>query len=196
MARITFSSSKDWFRKQAEKEAKKDTLKRADRFGQVIGIAGTLIVIVFFGYHLAKPTGFFTPSFGAFEIALFFGINIIGIVPQVIRLVKGKKAPARPFDIFNSALFLVALIYFLATFPFDFSHLAVPLPASLEFLLSWVSNEIAKALMVLGIIGLLVALLIQTVQYQYLKMVPKVASDESAEKAPTPAPEEPPKEAL
>lgn len=192
MAEIIINSPTDWFEKQAKKEAMRDALKRLDRFGQIIGIAGVLICIVFFGLHLSMSTGFFTTAFGALDTALFFGISIFGIVPQVIRLIKGRKTPARPFDIFNSALILVALIYFLATFPFDFSHLADPLPASLEFLLNWISNGLASAVMVLGIIGMLIALPYQTLLYNSIRELPPEVKEQPPDDAQPAKPEEAP----
>jgi cytochrome bd-type quinol oxidase subunit 2 len=192
MAEDVSKGAMDWFRKQAEKEIKKDLLKRPDRVGQAIGLVGCLIVIIFFGYHLSKPTGFFTSAFGTFGAVLFFGINIIGIIPQAVRLVKGRKNPARPFDILNSALFLVALIYFVATFPFDFSHFADPLPTSLEFLINWISNGLASALMVIGILGLLFALPYQILLFKAIRELPPEVKEQPpvetqssvAEKAP------------
>jgi len=167
-----------WFEKQAEKEAKNDTLKKFDRLGQILGIVGVVICIIFFGYHLTKPTGFFTPAFGTFDAALFFGINLFGIIPQIIRLVMNRKIPARPFDIINSMLLFVAMIYFVAKFPFDFSHFADPLPMSLESLLSWVSNGLVSALMVLGIIGMLFALPYQTLLYMTIRELPPEAKEQ------------------
>lgn len=182
----------DWFKRQAEKEIKKDLLKTSDRIGQVIGLVGCLIVIIFFGYHLSKPTGFFTSAFGTLGAVLFFGINVIGIFPQIVRLVKGRKTPARPFDILNSALFLVAFIYFVATFPFDFSHFADPLPASLEFLINWISNGLASALMVLGIIGLLFALPYQILLYKAIRELPPEAKEQPPVDAQSAVPEKAP----
>jgi succinate dehydrogenase/fumarate reductase cytochrome b subunit len=190
MAEAIFSRAMGWFEKQAEKEAKNDTLKKSDRFGQIIGIIGVVICIIFFGYHLTKPTGFFTPAFGTFDAALFFGINIFGIFPQFIRLVMNQKTPSRPFDIINSVLLFVALIYFVATFPFDFSHFADPLPMSLEFLLNWVSNGLASALMVLGILGMLFALPYQTLLYLAIRKLPLETKSQSPDSAQTPKPEE------
>ena len=117
MVELTFPNIDNWFGKQARKEIRKDVLKRADRFGQVIGIIGVLIVIIFFYFHLTSSSGFFKSTFDTFDAALFFGINAIGIVPQFIRLVKGRKNPARFFDIINTALLLVAMVYFLSKFP-------------------------------------------------------------------------------
>jgi hypothetical protein len=178
MVEAIFSRAMSWFEKQAEKEAKNDTLKKFDRLGQILGIVGVVICIIFFGYHLTKPTGFFTPAFGTFDAALFFGINLFGIIPQIIRLVMNRKIPARPFDIINSMLLFVAMIYFVAKFPFDFSHFADPLPMSLESLLSWVSNGLVSALMVLGIIGMLFALPYQTLLYMTIRELPPEAKEQ------------------
>jgi len=178
MVGAIFSRAMSWFEKQAEKEAKNDTLKKFDRLGQILGIVGVVICIIFFGYHLTKPTGFFTPAFGTFDAALFFGINLFGIIPQIIRLVMNRKIPARPFDIINSMLLFVAMIYFVAKFPFDFSHFADPLPMSLESLLSWVSNGLVSALMVLGIIGMLFALPYQTLLYMTIRELPPEAKEQ------------------
>ena len=178
MVEAIFSRAMSWFEKQAEKEAKNDTLKKFDRLGQILGIVGVVICIIFFGYHLTKPTGFFTPAFGTFDAALFFGINLFGIIPQIILLVMNRKIPARPFDIINSMLLFVAMIYFVAKFPFDFSHFADPLPMSLESLLSWVSNGLVSALMVLGIIGMLFALPYQTLLYMTIRELPPEAKEQ------------------
>ncbi len=178
MAETVVLNPMDWFRKQAEKENKKNILKKSDRIGQIIGIVGVFVVLIFFGYHLSKPTGFFTSTFGILGAILFFGVNVVGIFPQAVRLLTGRKNPARPFDILNSALFLVVLIYFVATFPFDFSHFAEPLPVSLEFLINWVSNSLASLLMVLGIIGLLIALPYQILLFKAIRELPPELKEE------------------
>lgn len=194
MVEAVFSRAMSWFEKQAEKEVKKDVLKKSDRLGQLIGIVGVFIVIIFFGYHLAKATGFFTTAFGAFDAVLFFGINIFGIFPQGIRLVTNRKMPSRPFDIINSTLLFIALIYFVSKFPFDFTHLADPLPASLESLLSWISNGLASALMVLGIIGMLFALPYQTFLYMAIRKLSEKTEDQTPEAVKVPEPEKSPEE--
>lgn len=190
MVETLISRAKGWFEKQAEKEAKKDILNKSGRFGQIVGIVGIVIVIAFFAYHLTKSTGFFTPAFGDFDAVLFLGINIFGIFPQAIRLVINRKTPARPFDIINSTLLFVAMIYFIAKFPFDFSHFADPLPSSLEFLISWVSNGLASALMMLGIIGMLFALPYQTLLYMAIRKLPPETKIQSPDSAQVPPPEE------
>jgi hypothetical protein len=190
MAEALISRAMGWFKKQAEKETKKDNLKNSDRFGQMIGIIGIVIVIVFFTYHLTKSTGFFTSAFVDFDAALFFGINIFGIFPQFIRLVMNRKTPSRPFDIINSVLLFVALIYFVAKFPFDFSHFADPLPASLEFLFNWVSNGLASALMVSGILGMLFALPYQTLLYLAIRKLPSETKNQSPDGVQASKPEE------
>lgn len=186
MAEDVAKSQNNWFDALIEKSAKSDVLKKSDRFGQVAGIIGVVIVSIFFAYHLALPTGFFTSSFGAIGAFFFFVPAIYGMVPQFIRLYTGRKSLARQFDIFGMTLVLIAVIYFLATFPFDFSHLADPLPRSIEWILSWISDDLVKALMVLGVIGMLVAIPIQTIIWKYAKNIPAEPTQKAEEPPPAP----------
>jgi hypothetical protein len=50
-------------------------------------------------------------------------------------------------------LFVLSSAYFLCAFPFDMAFFAVPLPESLQFLIDWVSEDIAKVVLMIGIIG-------------------------------------------
>jgi hypothetical protein len=51
------------------------------------------------------------------------------------------------------AFMVVGSIYFLVTFPFDFSYFAEPLPKALEPLLDWFPATLAKWLMGIGIVA-------------------------------------------
>lgn len=59
---------------------------------------------------------------------------------------------ARLFDVFGTILGAVAIAWLFVIFPFDFAYFADVLPSFLRFLLQWISNDIARVLMVLGII--------------------------------------------
>jgi len=183
---------KDWIEALTDKSAKNDKLKRSDRYGQIIGIACVVLMSIFFAYHLTRPTGFFTGDFGALGATLFFGAVVFGILPQAIRFITGRKNPARLFDIVGSVITLIAMIYFLSTFPFDFSHFADPLPASLEGILNWVSNDLAKGLLTLGIIGMLIATPIQVLILIRVREIGSMPDQKVVENPP--APEEAPKE--
>jgi hypothetical protein len=142
-----------WFVSQAEKEMKRDRIPNSERFGQVVAIAGTVIVLAFFVIHQTRPTGFFTNEFGTGDSALLYVMILVGLVPALIRLLLGTRNAARPADALSLALFFVGGLYFLLTWPFDFAYFADPLPHSLEFLIDWISADLAKVLMGIGVVA-------------------------------------------
>ena len=170
MADVALSSLKAWFQREAAKEAKKDVLKRSDRWGGLIGMIGIVIVLIFFASHLASRTGFFTVDFGAASAILFFGASAWGLIASGIRFVTGKKSPAKPFDIIGSVIVFISLLYFLASFQFNFSHIADVLPDFLKWALQWITDDFAKGLMVLATVVLLFVIPYQVVSYRYLRI--------------------------
>jgi len=169
MTDAALSTLTNWFQQQAEREAKKEVLSRPDRWGNVIGIIAIMVVLVFFMVHTTSHTGFFTAGFGVGAAALFFGANAWGMISPAVKSVKGKKSPAKPFEIIGSILMLIALLYFLSSFTFDFSHLSDPLPDFLRWIVQWVSNDIARALMVLATIAMVFVIPFQIISYRYLR---------------------------
>lgn len=146
--------SVDWYLKQIDKEARKDVLAKSDLFGQVVGMICIFVFLAFFVIHQTRPTGFFTSDFGNVEAALFYGAGAYGLIPAAVRLITGRKNPARLFDGIGSGFMLVSVTYLLAVFPFDFSYVAEALPGFLEFALDWVSNDLAKIVMVLAAVAM------------------------------------------
>ncbi len=142
-----------WFEGQVEKEAKKDVLSFPDRMGQIAALACSVIAIAFVAIHDTRPTGFFTDEFGMLAAALLYGMLVVGMIPVLVRLVTGRKNLARLVEAGTTVVFFVALLYLLVVFPFDFSHFAEPLPRSLEFLLEWIPEVLAKVAMAIGIIA-------------------------------------------
>lgn len=169
MADAPLVAVKRWFQKQAEKEAKRDILKRPDRYGNLVGIVCIIIVLIFFAVHLNSQTGFFTSDFGAVSAFLFFGSTAWGIIPSAIRFVTGRKNPSKLPDIVGSLLVLIAILYFLASFQFDLSHLADPLPGFLKWAVQWITADFVKAVMVLGTIVLIFVIPYQMISNWYLK---------------------------
>jgi len=141
----------NWYQKHIEREAKKDVLPKGERIGVIVGIVFIIICIVFFATHLTSDSGFFTSDFGALGAALFFGAAIYGIFPQILKFMFGTKNRVRPFEFIGNVLTLIAGIYFISTWPFDFTHLADILPGGLQPVLSWISNELVQILLIIGI---------------------------------------------
>ena len=53
----------------------------------------------------------------------------------------------------------------MVVFPFNFAHLADVVPDFLAFLISWITNDIARLLLAIGMVGGIVSVGINTVLY-------------------------------
>jgi len=142
-----------WFKEQVEKEAAKDEVSSSELIGQLLSVVAAVIVIAFFAIHQTRPTGFFTDEFGTASAVLLYAMIVFGMVPPLIRFILRQKNLARPFDAASLALFFVGGLYFLVSFPFDFTHFAEPFPRALEFLLDWISGTLAKWVLGIGVVA-------------------------------------------
>ncbi len=144
-------SDKDKYSDLIEKELD-DVVRKDDIYMSiVIDVVGVLLVL-FFIAHQMSSTGFFTEKFGPLEMFLLYGSLFYWIFTCAILLL-GFKNPSRDLDSFGGLIFVtITFAWLLAVFPFEFAHVADALPASLRFLLQWISNNIARGLMVLGFI--------------------------------------------
>lgn len=124
----------------------------------VASIVGTGLLLGFFAYHQIAPTGFFTEQFGPFEMLCLYGPIVLSIAAPIIRALTGQRNPGRPLEVVTNVCMVLAALWFLRVFPFDFAHLADALPSVLRFALDWVTNDIGKIILVLQVIvGSLVA---------------------------------------
>lgn len=146
-------ATKSWFARHAEAEAKKDRLSLSDRAGNVVGILIMLVLLWFFIAHQMSSTGFFTSKFGQTETFLFYAPPLLFIIQSAAKAAVGRKNVLRPLDAAGMMLSFVALVWVFAVFPFDFSHLADVLPGFLRFLLQWISNDIVRVVMAIGIVA-------------------------------------------
>ena len=159
-------AAENWFARHVEGEAKKDRLSLSERAGGVVGLIIILLVTLFWVVHQTSSTGFFTSGFGPAEAFLFYLSVLFGLVPTAGRIVVGRKNVVRPLDLLNMVLISVAIgVWLLWVFPFDFSHLADVLPESLRFLLQWISDDVARVLMTIAIIGATIGIIYTGVLY-------------------------------
>ena len=158
-------ATKNWFARRAEAEAKKDTLSYSERARNIVGVVVGLLIVLYFVAHQTGSTGFFTSKFDTLEMLLFYGSLMFGIVSTALRGLFGRKNLARLVDVFGSILVAVAITWLFVVFPFDFAYFADVLPSFLRFLLQWISNDIARVLMVLGIIVTLVMAIYTAIFY-------------------------------
>jgi hypothetical protein len=159
----------NWLVRHAEAEAKKDVLPHSDRIGNVVAVVVVALVCFYFVAHQMWGTGFFTAKFGVVEMFLFYGVLLFQFVPAILRAASGRKNQARFFEIFGSVLGIVALVWFYSVFPFDFAYFADVLPDFLRFLLQWISNDIVRVLMVLGLIAAPVMAIYSAVMFMLVR---------------------------
>ncbi len=162
-------ATRNWFARHAEAEARKDTIPYSERVGNIVGVVIILLIVLYFVAHQMWSTGFFTSKFDTSEMLLFYVSLMFGIVTTVVRGLFGRKNLARLFDIFGLILVTVALIWLFIVFPFDFAYFADVLPSFLRFLLQWISNDIAKAFMAIGIIIMPIATVYIATLYVFVR---------------------------
>lgn len=121
-----------------------------DRAGEIAGIFLTLLVVSFFVYHQTTNTGFMTSAFGSIATLLFYGSFVLSIITSIARAAIGRRDKARPFEFASNVFTAIAALWFLSVFPFNFAHLADPLPSFMRFILSWISNGIGWVIILLS----------------------------------------------
>ena len=136
-----------------EKEAKRDYIPKSARGGEGASIIGIMLAALFFYAHQAWSTGFFMPSFGPFEAFMLYGAILLGMAGPVARMVIGSRNSARVPEILASIFWIFSSVVLFVSFPFDFAHFADVIPDFLRFLVTWITNDIARVLFALGIVG-------------------------------------------
>jgi hypothetical protein len=162
-------TTENWFARRAEAEAKKDIIPYSERAGNIVGVVVGLLVVLYFVAHQTGSTGFFTSKFDTLETLLFYGSLMYGIVSTALKGLFGRKNLVRPFDAFGLIFFAVAITWLFVVYPFDFAYFADVLPSFLRFLLQWISNDIARVLIVLGIIVIPVIAIYTAVLYMLVR---------------------------
>ena len=162
-------ATESWF-SRGKAEAEKGIPHRE----RVVGIAivvFSVLMVLYFVAHQMRSTGFFTGTFGTLEMLLLHGYFVFWIVSAGLEGVLGRRLLSRLFDVFGGLIFsTVCITWLLVVFPFGFAYFADVLPDSLRFLVQWISNDIARVLMVLGIIVHLGAAFYCPIGYKFVVM--------------------------
>lgn len=138
--------------KTVVKQTDKEVLTPSQRGGELVSVPVMLLVFGFFVYHQVANTGFFTARFGAMEMVCLYGPILFSLAAPVVRAITGRRNPARPFEVVTNLFLALAAVWLLMVFPFNFAHLADALPAAIRFVLSWISNDIGKIVLILQVI--------------------------------------------
>jgi hypothetical protein len=143
----------------------KEHLNPAQRAGEVISLAVMGLVIAYFWQLWTMQSGFFTSAFGPWEQIWFFGPMVLGLAAPLVRLVTGRRNPARPCEIATDLAVIIGALWLLRVFPFDFTHLGDALPGDLPTLFTWVPDWAGRVILVLQAFGGAIALLVTTGQF-------------------------------
>lgn len=163
-------STENWFSK-GKAEADKGISKRERWVGIGFFFTGSVLMIMYLAAHQMWSTGFYTAKFGAIEMFMLYGSWIAWFVTSGLDGVLGKRFLSRLFDTFGGIIFIaVATAWLVMVFPFDFTYFANVLPGLLRFLVQWISNDIARILMVLYAIAMGIAAIYAPIGYKFIKV--------------------------
>ena len=155
-------ATKRWFSRHVEAELE-DVIPYDERVVSIAIVVFGVLIVLYFVAHQTWSTGFFTATFSTLEMLLLYGSLIYWIVASAL-LLFGRKNLSRDFDVFGGLIFVtVGIAWLFVVFPFEFTYFADVLPDFLRFLVQWISNDIARVLMVLGIIVTLVMAVLSTI---------------------------------
>ena len=146
-------SADTWFSKRVEGQLKElASVSHGVSWGAIAFAVVFTLIVLYTVAHQMWSTDFFTATFGTFEMLLLYGSLIEWIVVAVLE-VFGRKNLSRDIDAFGGLIFVtVGFAWLFLVFPFEFAYFADVLPDFLRFLVQWISNDIARVLMVLGFI--------------------------------------------
>jgi len=152
LSRTKVEAIKNWFSKNAEKDLE-DDIARDDIIASIVIVVCCALLGLYFVAHHTRSTGFFTTKFGTVEMFLLYGSLIYWITTSILILI-GQKHPSRDLDTYGGLLFsTISIAWLIVVFPFEFEYFADASPEFLRFLVQWISNGIARVLMVLGFIA-------------------------------------------
>jgi hypothetical protein len=158
---------KDWL-SLAKAEADKG-IPHFDRAFSFFMFVISILLIIYFVNHQIHSTGFFTESFGSLEMVFLYGYCVFWIISAGLEGVFGQRLLSRMVDAFGGVIFGgICIIWLLFVFPFDFANFAVVLPDPIRFILGWISDDIARVIMVLGIILHIAGAIYGPIAYKFI----------------------------
>jgi hypothetical protein len=87
-----------------------------------------------------------------------YGPILVSFAAPIVRALSGRHNPARPFEAATNLSLALGSLWLAIVFPFDFSHLPDVLPGAIRFILSWITNDIGRLVLILQVlIGLVTA---------------------------------------
>lgn len=162
--------TENWF-SRGKAEADKGIPKNERIAGIGFFFTGSVLMILYLAAHQIWSTGFFTAAFGTTEMIMLYGSWISWTITSGLEGVLGQRLLSRLFDTFGGIIFIaVATAWLIVAFPFDFTYFADVLPDFLRFLVQWISNDIARILMVLYAIAMGIAAIYAPIGYKFIRI--------------------------
>lgn len=146
-----------WFGSRTSRWFSRDHESGIERLGNAFAIVAVSLVTSYFVASQIDKTGFFTSSFGAPEMVLFYLPVALGIGVSLVRLATGRRNPARPLDAVDAFVVAIACLWFFVVFPLDFAHLGDLLPFGLKVLVNWIPNSAVRIVLLFGGLGSLIS---------------------------------------
>ncbi|MBL8164063.1 MAG: hypothetical protein JNJ61_18895, partial [Anaerolineae bacterium] len=115
-------------------------------------VVALFLLLGFFLAHQSQNTGYFTEKFRAIEMFALYAPLMLGFAAPAVRALTGSRNVARPYEAATSLLLALGSLWLLTRFPFDYTHLPDVLPAGLRFILAWVTDDIARIVLLLQVI--------------------------------------------
>jgi type IV secretory pathway VirB2 component (pilin) len=138
---------------------------------------GSVLMILYLAAHQICSTGFFTARFGALEMFMLYESWFSWIITSGLDGVLDRRFLSRLFDSFGGIIFIaVATAWLVIVFSFDFIYFADVLPDVLQFLLQWISNDIARVLMILYAIVMGIAALYAPIAYEFIRITRSIVT--------------------
>lgn len=153
-----------WAKAEAEKR-----IPNHERIFGIILVIISILMILYLGVHILQSTGFFTSKFGLLEMFFLFGFFVFYIITSGLQGLLKRRFLSRLVDVFGGVIFtIIAITYLLIVFPFEFAYFANVLPESIRFIVQWISNDIARVIMVLLFIIHLIAVFYSPIAYGFV----------------------------
>ena len=102
---------------------------------------------------------------------MLYGSLIFWIITCSLDGIFAQRLLSRLLDAFGGVIFVtVNLAWLSVVLPFDFAYFADVLPDFLRFMVQWISNDIARGIMIIGVIVLVIASIYCPIGYKFVSM--------------------------
>jgi uncharacterized membrane protein len=164
---VLIEETENWFSRA--KAVADEGVPRGERIFGIGLFIFSILMLLYFVAHQTGSTGFYTSKFDVVEMVMLYGFWVFMITTSGLEGVLGLRLLSRIFDTFGGGVFAtIGLAWLLVVFPFEFAHFSDVLPESIRFLFQWISNDVARVIMALGVILLAGALIYMPVAYSFV----------------------------